>query len=560
MISIDTLVHLGAGQCSELDEYLALQPRQLFLVEADPRLAKELQSRTEDLKQAQVICVAVAGQPGPATFHRYNLPEVNSLHRASSLLELFPGLKILDQMQVESVSPVMLLQSWQLQAERKNRLVIDLPGEELPVLKTLQQAQKLYIFEQVDLHCGRKPLYEGSEPAVQVLSWFQEEGYDLVAEDHSRDPDRPTWTFQRNALKLRNRDLQKQVDELQNKLEQTSRKNVALAHQANEIHPQVQHLMQKRDVQAKLVAECQQQVLKLTQAHDQRINLDGKKQAQVKQLTKANNNQVRLSRYRQLQSQDYTNTIENPNKPSVIYNKAFYDNQKRGSENSARIVLPLVFRYFFPRSLIDVGCGVGTWLNIANSLGVVEIKGIDGNYAVNELIIPKEVFLPIDINHAIPPLGKYDLAICLEVAEHLEKERAKSFVDDLCSLSDIILFSAAIPYQGGTKHLNENWIEFWVNKFETKKYQPVDYLRNMIWDCPEVEWWYKQNIMLFVKHELLYKVNFPAKTYDSQSRFSMIHPELYLRTVHKRNFPGKPSLVFDLMDYEATVKKYKEHV
>ena len=93
MIPVDTLVHLGAGRCSELDDYLALHPRQLFLVEADPKLVEELQCRTEDLKPVQVICIAVAGQPGPATFQRINLPEVNSLHRASSLLELIPRAK-----------------------------------------------------------------------------------------------------------------------------------------------------------------------------------------------------------------------------------------------------------------------------------------------------------------------------------------------------------------------------------------------------------------------------------------------------------------------------------
>ena len=88
---IHTIVHLGAGRCSELANYLTLQPRQLLLVEADPELAKDLQHRTEGLQQVKVSCTAVAGLPGPATFHRFNLPELNSLHAASGLRKLFPA-------------------------------------------------------------------------------------------------------------------------------------------------------------------------------------------------------------------------------------------------------------------------------------------------------------------------------------------------------------------------------------------------------------------------------------------------------------------------------------
>ena len=187
------------------------------MVEADSQLAKELQNRIEGVKQAQVSCVAIAGNPGDAILYRYNFPELNSLHPASGLMDLFPGLKLVEQQQVKTVSPVTLLQPLQLEAEKENRLVIDLPGEELPVLQALQQSQQLDLFSQILLYCGREPLYEGSEPATRILEWLREVGFDLVAEDDSRDPDRPCWSFRRNALKLQNRDLQQQVEQLKGK-------------------------------------------------------------------------------------------------------------------------------------------------------------------------------------------------------------------------------------------------------------------------------------------------------------------------------------------------------
>ena len=210
IIPVDTLVHFGAGQCSELDEYLALTPRQLLLVEADSQLAKELETRIQGLTKAQVCCAVIAGKPGDAILYRYNFPELNSLHPASGLIKLFPGLKLVEEQHVETISPVTLLEPLQLKAEKENWLVIDLPGEELPVLQASQQSKQLELFNRISLYCGSESLYEGSETAAQIIDWLQEVGFDLDAEDDSRDPDRPCWSFRRNALQLRNRDLQRQ--------------------------------------------------------------------------------------------------------------------------------------------------------------------------------------------------------------------------------------------------------------------------------------------------------------------------------------------------------------
>ncbi len=276
---IDTLVHMGAGRCIELEEYLTLQPRQLLLVEADSQLAEDLQNRIENVTQAQVSCVAIAGNPGQATLYRYNLPEVNSLHPASGLMDLFPGLKLVEQQQVEAVSPVTLLKPLQLQAEKENRLVIDLPGEELPVLEALQQSQQLELFSLVYLYCGREPLYEGSEPATRILEWLKAEGFDMVVEDDSPDPDRPCWSFRRNALHLRYRGLQQQVEKL-------TQDRDGQAKLANDRQSQLDQVSKTRDEQAKVVVDLQAQIEKLTQDRDSQIdNLSKQVEQQAKQIT-----------------------------------------------------------------------------------------------------------------------------------------------------------------------------------------------------------------------------------------------------------------------------------
>ena len=256
-IPVDTLVHLGAGQCSELDEYLALSPRQLLLVEADSQLAKELETRIQGLTNAQVCCAAIAGKPGDAIWYRYNFPELNSLCPASGLMEIFPGLKLVEAQQVETISPVTLLEPLQLEAEKENRLVVDLPGEELPVLQALQQSQRLEVFSRISLYCGSESLYEGSETAGRILDWLQEVGFDLDAKDDSRDPDRPCWSFRRNALQSRNRILRRQLD-------QALVKNEELTKHVTGLQAESEKLTQDFHTQSKIVGECETKINELT--------------------------------------------------------------------------------------------------------------------------------------------------------------------------------------------------------------------------------------------------------------------------------------------------------
>jgi SAM-dependent methyltransferase len=211
----------------------------------------------------------------------------------------------------------------------------------------------------------------------------------------------------------------------------------------------------------------------------------------------------------------------------VHYSKEFYDIQLE-SRRSAEAVISILRERYDPSSIVDIGCGVGVWLKEFQRLGKEDILGIDGpSLPADLLLIPRDKFVCLDVEYAAidSVQRRFDLAICLEMAEHISPERAQVLIDGLSRLSDVVLFSAAIPYQGGTGHVNENWIEYWAGLFLKNDYVPVDLFRARLWSNPQVAFYYRQNALLFVRREKALTVfgvtgQLPVHSY--------VHPETYI--------------------------------
>ena len=134
-----------------------------------------------------------------------------------------------------------------------------------------------------------------------------------------------------------------------------------------------------------------------------------------------------------------------------MYGGEFFNSQKDTSFLSASIVFPHVLSLVNPASVADFGCGVGTWVRALLDMGVTDVVGIDGNYIRDEsLVIPGDRFVRTDIAQPAHLDRKFDVAISMEVAEHLPPSRAAVFIDTLTRHSDVVLFSAAVPHQGGS--------------------------------------------------------------------------------------------------------------
>lgn len=201
------------------------------------------------------------------------------------------------------------------------------------------------------------------------------------------------------------------------------------------------------------------------------------------------------------------------------YDSEFFDDISDGSSESARVVLPLLRDLLKPASVLDVGCGLGAWLAEWVRLGVTDVLGLDGTYVdKKQLRIDPEKFIPTDLERPFSLDRRFDLVECLEVAEHLDPAYASQLIESLASHGDVILFSAAIPGQGGTHHVNEQWPSYWIEKFSRVGFRPYDVIRPRIWTNQEVKVWYRQNILVFSN----------ARVFDTANGiFDVVHPELW---------------------------------
>jgi len=219
-----------------------------------------------------------------------------------------------------------------------------------------------------------------------------------------------------------------------------------------------------------------------------------------------------------------------------MYDQNFYATRHDETGYAANKILSVLLEQFpYIASAVDIGCGVGTFLSTLRDRGIEDILGLDGPWVDKSMLtIDSEQFISIDLQSPPNLLRKYDLAICLEVAEHLPSSSASDLVQYLCNVADIVLFSAAIPGQGGVNHINEAWQSSWVEHFVRNGFTVCDSIRPAIWEDKDIYFWYRQNTFVFVKN-----LNLTSSGYHYP--IDLVHPDLYKST---------------LRNYELLLKRY----
>lgn len=219
-------------------------------------------------------------------------------------------------------------------------------------------------------------------------------------------------------------------------------------------------------------------------------------------------------------------------------------------------LLRFLARHYPFASVADLGCGRAGWLHAAKKIGVGDVHGYDiPELDLQQRGLAADEFTAVDLAKPQVLERRYDLCVSTEVSEHVPVEGIEHYFDTLTAAAPVVLFSGAVPYQGGLGHVNEHWVEYWHGFFRRRNFHCIDAFRDRFWHDGSIPYYYRQNLLLYVAESQL--AHFEAQGWRAcRSPKTLIHPDLYLKHIHAppgRRLREGHSLLDDLRAFYGQV-------
>ncbi len=186
-----------------------------------------------------------------------------------------------------------------------------------------------------------------------------------------------------------------------------------------------------------------------------------------------------------------------------FYQSAYFGEKIFETDYAA--IAAAIIDVYQPRNVVEFGCGPGNLTRELNKLKV-NVDAFDGFSKPDFTNLTHINFDKVDLNSEKEITdylqGKfYDLAICTEVAEHLDPLSSTHLIKYLTACAPVVIFSAAVPEQNGHGHINCRPRDFWHHLFIENNFQLVDSIRKRIRDNKNVAIWYKLNIVDYISKD-----------------------------------------------------------
>lgn len=249
-----SIIHIGAGQAAELEEWRASGAERIVLVEPNPHLAEQLRQRTCGEANIIVVEAAITTTPTNNQLHEYNLPDASSLRPGTALKQLFPGLKIVNTYHVATLTPAQLMEQYGPEPSEPATLVMQAPGEEHVIIQALAEAEAISGFSQLRITTNRDPLYEGSQAAENLLNTLQTLGYN-IQQENQQDPDWPIWQLARDPQQDKIAVLEENLEALEQQLKESNANLLDVTRQKGDLKNQLAQARQETTIAENAKAE-----------------------------------------------------------------------------------------------------------------------------------------------------------------------------------------------------------------------------------------------------------------------------------------------------------------
>ena len=271
---ISTVIYLGAGKCNILESFIANDVKKIVLCEANNYHTNLLSNKAKQYPNVEIVNSVITDEVKECTFSIFNVPEVSSIHKPTGIYELYPGLKVIQEIQVKTLGIKELLDKYSLKSEENNLLIINTPGEEYNIVKYLSNTGMLKLFKQLQIYAGYSELYHQAKTVSEIIDLLDNYNYKLVQEDKTEDTDRPCFIFNFDQLKIDYSELKKRFDKISHELKNKEQALTAANNKISDFTKQCADL-------SKAVSNRQNELNSLREATN---NALVKKQAEVNKI------------------------------------------------------------------------------------------------------------------------------------------------------------------------------------------------------------------------------------------------------------------------------------
>jgi FkbM family methyltransferase len=206
------IIHIGAYEGKDLKRYPAPDTAKILLIEANPKAVEHLQANFADKPNIIISQTAIANHNTPVTLNLTSIESNSSIFPLSGYREIYPNLKVTQEITLESRSLDTLLSELNLRPVDFNFLYLDIQGAELLALQGAPQLLKH--IEAIYTTVSYEDLFEGAALIDEVDAFLAEHHFVRIAE---ANPYHPSWGevfYLREHLSLNNDETQPNADEM----------------------------------------------------------------------------------------------------------------------------------------------------------------------------------------------------------------------------------------------------------------------------------------------------------------------------------------------------------